>query len=192
MKNALDIHRLLLAHETDHSIVRLRRLIATADELPGALGMSAHHCVAVRVYIAPGQQLALLVRARQTPPLSAVRAVADARDVRPAAPDLVNRATDYAADLVAPLLLPDRVGVFIDGDLVKSVHGGAADGERIVYTPTGESGTALRIAVDDLVRFSGAAAANLATRRMTVPDAPGAVHPPTRLPGTATAAGPRA
>lgn len=55
MKDALAIHRSLLEHERPHEIVRLRRAITSADELPEALSLPAECCLAVRVFRVDGR-----------------------------------------------------------------------------------------------------------------------------------------
>ena len=146
MKDALAIHRVLLERETLHEIVRLPRAIANADELPKALGLPAKHCLATHVYLvdpAPHgeQHLAAVV----------VTAGVRPKAVRPAAPDVVNAATEYAAGLVAPLLLPESMPVLIEQRVIDSL-----DVDDVVYTATGEPRTALGIRALDLFALSGA------------------------------------
>lgn len=172
MKDTLDIHRSLLERERQHRIVRLPRLIVSADELPEVLDLHPQRCLVTRTYEAGGQLLAFVVHAGRTSPLAAVLNAAGVKDARPAPPDVVNRATDYAAGLVAPLLLPPRVRVFVDRRTVDET-----DPADVVYTATGDSGTALRLRVDDLLELSGAKPADLATREIEVPELPGAVQP---------------
>ena len=38
MKDALDVHRSLLAREVPHEVIRLPRLVLSADEIPDAIG----------------------------------------------------------------------------------------------------------------------------------------------------------
>ncbi len=168
MKDALAIHRMLLERETLHEIVRLPRLIANADELPKALGLPAARCLATRVRLVtpsgllPGGRgarflAAVVVPAGTQVPADALRAALGVRSVRPAAPDIVNAVTDYAAELVAPLLLPDDVPVFLDQRVVDSL-----DIDEVVYTATGEPSTALGIRILDLLTICGAKPIELA------------------------------
>ncbi|MDQ1704625.1 MAG: Cys-tRNA(Pro)/Cys-tRNA(Cys) deacylase, partial [Frankiaceae bacterium] len=46
MKDALDVHRSLLAREVPHEVVRLPRLVLSADEIPEAMGLPRDRCVA--------------------------------------------------------------------------------------------------------------------------------------------------
>src|SRR3954452_15913112 len=112
MKDALAIHRDLLARGVPHEIVRLRRIILTADELPEALGLPASQCVAVRMYEADGDLVAVCVPAGATPAPSALLQAAGARRIGLAPVDRINAETDFAGGLAAPLLLPTDVPVY--------------------------------------------------------------------------------
>ncbi|MFG1620043.1 hypothetical protein ACGFI3_45460 [Nonomuraea wenchangensis] len=50
MKDALAIHRWLLAHQVHHEIVRLPRPLARAEELPQALSAAPGRCLMVTVF----------------------------------------------------------------------------------------------------------------------------------------------
>lgn len=147
MKGALDIARELLGRGVTHEIVRLPRPVVGADDLPDALRLPASRCLAVRVYDVDGTLVAALVPAGTLPdPLALLRATGGG-ELALARPERVNAATDYAAGLVAPLLLPTGLTVLADV---------GATGDGVVYTPTGDTGTALGIGLEDLLRHSGA------------------------------------
>ncbi len=156
MKDALAIHRMLLERETLHEIVRLPRAIANADELPKALGLPAKHCLATRVYLVDSATLgerylaALVVTAGLRPKAESLVGPFGARTVRPAPADSVNAVTAYAAELVAPLLLPDDMPVLIEQRAIDRL-----DVDNVVYTTTGEPRTALGIRALDLFALCG-------------------------------------
>lgn len=168
MKDALTIHRALLERETRHEIVRLPVAIARADDLPGALGLPAERCLVTRVLACNDVQRArrflvgVIVPAGMDPPAEVVRHAVGARLIRPARPDLVNAVTEYAADLVCPLLLPDGMRVLIDQALVA-----ALPLDEVVYTATGEPSTALGIRALDLYALSRARPITLSERAET-------------------------
>ena len=152
MLDALDVHRALLAREIPHEIVRLPRLVLAADEIPEALGLPPTRCVAVRMYLADERPVAVIVRAGAVPHPGALLAATGARAITSAAPDVVNRITDFAAPLVSPVLLGDDVTVLADS-CVGQVE--------VVYAATGDSGTALGIPTRFLLTASRAAASEL-------------------------------
>jgi prolyl-tRNA editing enzyme YbaK/EbsC (Cys-tRNA(Pro) deacylase) len=172
MKDALAIHRMLLERETLHEIVRLPRAIAHADELPEVLGLPPGRCLATRVYAFSitacgperddavqnatdrgGQPFlaAVVVQAGSALSCESLRPALGADSVRPAHAGLVNDATEYAAALVAPLLLPESMKILIDQRIVDVLHE-----DDVAYTTTGEPCTALGIRALDLLSLSGA------------------------------------
>jgi prolyl-tRNA editing enzyme YbaK/EbsC (Cys-tRNA(Pro) deacylase) len=152
MKDALDVHRSLLAREVPHEMVRLPRLVLSADEIPEALELPRDRCVAVRLYHADDDVVAVLVRAGELPHPGAVLAALGARAMRVAQPDTVNSLTDFAASLVSPVLLPESVRVLADACV------GHVD---VVYTATGDGATALGISSRWLLTASRASVAEL-------------------------------
>lgn len=158
MLDALDVHRSLLAREVPHEIVRLPRLVLSADEIPGALDLPVARCVAVRMYLADDDPVAVIVRSGELPHPGAVLAAVGARSLRAARPEIVNQLTDFAAPLVCPVLLPDSVTVLADSCV------GHTD---VVYAPTGDGGTALGIPSRWLLTSSRASVAELCA-----PDSP--------------------
>jgi prolyl-tRNA editing enzyme YbaK/EbsC (Cys-tRNA(Pro) deacylase) len=147
MKDALDVHRSLLAREVPHEIVRLPRLVLSADEIPDVLGLERERCAVVRMYHADRRLIAVVTRAGDLPHPAAVLAAVGARSLRAARPEVVNERTDFAASLVSPVLLPPDVPVLADSCL------GQAD---VVYAPTGDGGTVLGIPTRWLLTASGA------------------------------------
>lgn len=160
MKGTLDVHCELLGRNVRHEILRLPRMVLTADEIPDVLGVPARECLAVRGYDADGLLIGLLLPVDVEPDLAALRIVLHAHRVRAAEPAVVNAVTDYAAGLVPPLPLPDRVVLLADPGLL---HRG------VVYTPTGDVGTVLGIESTQLLdaarpRLVEVTGANTATR----------------------------
>jgi Cys-tRNA(Pro)/Cys-tRNA(Cys) deacylase len=145
MINALTLHHLLIESGTHHEIVHLPRAISSADQLPEVLRLPARRCLAVRLYDVGGVLTAVIVHAGSTPAPGALREVTGSRNVRPVHGDLVNSMTGYAAELVAPLALPPSIEFYADEAVL-----GDIDHDLVVYTATGESGTALGIRLLDL------------------------------------------
>jgi Cys-tRNA(Pro)/Cys-tRNA(Cys) deacylase len=152
MKDALDVHRSLLAREVPHEIVRLPRPVTTADEIPGASGLPPERCVTVRLYHADDRIVATLVRAGELPHPGAVLAALGARTLRPATGEDVNQITDFASGLVSPVLLPDDVTVLADS---------CVGHHDVVYTATGDGGTVLGIPARWLLTTSHAQVSEL-------------------------------
>ena len=103
-------------------------------------------------YLLTGDLLAVIDDLRAADP--ALLRATGARRIGIAPVDRINTETDFAGGLVAPLLLPAQVRVLADATL---------SAREVLYTPTGESGTALGIHSRDLMSVSGAKVAALLT-----------------------------
>jgi prolyl-tRNA editing enzyme YbaK/EbsC (Cys-tRNA(Pro) deacylase) len=152
MKSALDIHRELLSRNVLHEIVRLPRVILDAEELAQALGIEADQAVKVWIYVAGEQLIAAAVPSGEPPRPEALARLTRSREVRPATAQEINESTDYAAGLVAPLLLPKDMPLFVDARIGR---------HDVVYTATGDTGTALGISTADLLVTASARIAEL-------------------------------
>jgi len=142
------VHRELLARDVPHEIVRVRgAVVVCADDLPDALDVAPTSCLAVRCYVTDLGLVAVVVHAGVVPDPTAVLDALGARTLRPATPDEVNAATDYAAGLVSPVGLPAELPLLADSALSNA---------GVVYCPVGEGGVVLGIGVADLLLAIGA------------------------------------
>lgn len=152
MRGPVDLSRELLGAEVLHEIVHLRRRIDDAVELPEVLDVPESSCLAVRLYDAGAGLLAALVPAGTVPATSALARAAGARAVRLTDPARVSAVTDCHPALVPPIGLPAAVRVVADAALAR---------QEVVYTPTGDGSTALKIRALDLLSLTGAVVARL-------------------------------
>jgi prolyl-tRNA editing enzyme YbaK/EbsC (Cys-tRNA(Pro) deacylase) len=163
MKDALAIHRWLLAHQIHHEILRLPRSLSDAEDLPDVLDVSPESCVCVTVFEASypfgSEPVAVIGSVASHTRSAVVGAIIGARRMRPASAFMINSATDYAAGLVCPLLLPEELTVLIDQGLIDSLKG-----DDSVYTPTGERCTALLLRANDLFALASGKAMELQVR----------------------------
>lgn len=160
MNNALTLHCMLLESGIRHEIVQLPRTITSADQLPAALALPARRCLAVRVYQVDGGHAAIIVPPDLVPSDRVVAEITGGQQVRGADEIRVSSVTGYAAGLVAPLGLPDGLPVYADQALAED-----AGDNTVVYTPTGESGTALGIGLLDLLSLAAAKPAAVMRRQ---------------------------
>jgi Cys-tRNA(Pro)/Cys-tRNA(Cys) deacylase len=171
MLGPLDIHQYLLAHDIHHEIVRLPRPASSAEHLAEVLGVPPRFCLAIQPFHAmtpDGDVLVLLLSpAEAALDLDSVAVVPDRGQLTralgdllretlgptaaltTAGADLVSSHTDYLAGHLAPLLLPADVIVVATQSLVDLAA-------SIIYTPTGDGGTALGIAALDLLALTRA------------------------------------
>ena len=164
VRGALDVHRDLLAQGVPHEMVRLRRPVLSADDLPASLELPASSCVAVRCYLADGRLLAVMVHAGAVPDPGALLDAVRARALRAATATEVNAATEFAAGLVSPVGLPREAMLLADAALGES---------DVLYCATGEGGVALGVRTRDLLVAVGARVANLSGSPMDDADRAG-------------------
>jgi Cys-tRNA(Pro)/Cys-tRNA(Cys) deacylase len=158
----LDIHQYLLEHDVHHEIVRLPRPAANAEHLAEVLGVTPRRCLAIHPFHAltpDGDVLVLLLAPADEAPETATLLLALGQLLRDRlGPDaqlsvagaaLVSLRTDYIAGHLAPLLLPADV-------IVVSTRGVLDLATSIIYTATGDGGTALGISATDLLNLSQA------------------------------------
>jgi Cys-tRNA(Pro)/Cys-tRNA(Cys) deacylase len=162
MLGPLDIHQYLLQHDVHHEIVRLPRPAASAEHLAEVLGITPRRCLAIHPFhaLTPDGDVLVLVLA----PADAATAAEELigvlgellRDhlgpevaLSVAGADLISSHTDYLAGHLAPLLLPPDV-------LVVATSGVVDLATSIIYTATGDGGTALGIGATDLLSLSHA------------------------------------
>jgi len=162
MLGPLDIHQYLLEHDVHHEIVRLPRPAASAEHLAEVLGVTPRRCLAIHPFhaLTPDGDVLVLVMAPADEEMTAATLVFALRELlrdrlgpeaelSVAGAALVSRRTDYIAGHLAPLLLPPDV-------IVVSTRGVLDLATSIIYTATGDGGTALGIAATDLLNLSGA------------------------------------
>ena len=152
MRGPIDLSRELLAVDVLHEIVRLRRRIDDAVELPDVLDVPETSCLAVRLYDADDALLAALLPSHGVPALSALARASGAARLRALDPARVSAVTEFHPSLVPPVGLPVQVLAFADAALRDT---------EVVYTPTGDGSTALKIRSADLLSLTNAVVAPL-------------------------------
>jgi prolyl-tRNA editing enzyme YbaK/EbsC (Cys-tRNA(Pro) deacylase) len=170
VKGSLGVHRELLAQSVPHEVVHLPHVVTAADEVPAALGLPRQTCLVIRLFVCPGGPLvAAAVPAGDWPDPALLSAALLARrlpatGLRPASPDEVSSATDFASALVSPVGLPADVVLLVDTALLA---------RPVLYAPTGEGGTVLGIRVADLLAVTGGQVSALTRPVRPVPVQPG-------------------
>ena len=152
MRGPIDVTQALLALGVSHEVVHLRRRIDDAAELPEVLGVAPGSCVAVRLYDADGAPLAALLPADRAAATTALARVARARVVTPMRPDRVSVATEFHPALVPPFCLPAGT---------RTVADRALRATEVLYTPTGDGSTALKVLTEDLFEVARPAVTDL-------------------------------
>ena len=164
MLGPLDIHQYLLQHDVHHEIVRLPRPAANAEHLAEVLGITPRRCLAIHPFhaLTPDGDVLVLVLAPADEAIVAAELIVvlgellrdhlgPGVELTVAGAELISSHTDYLAGHLAPLLLPLDV-------LVVATSGVVDLATSIIYTATGDGGTALGIGATDLLSLSHAIA----------------------------------
>ncbi|HEU0131313.1 MAG TPA: YbaK/EbsC family protein [Mycobacteriales bacterium] len=152
MRGPVDVTRRLIDAEVLHEIVHLPRRIDSAVELPDVLGLPGTSCVAVRLFDADDALLAALLPADAAVATTALARAVGARTVRPTPAARVSEVTDSHPGLVPPVGLPAFVTAVADA---------AVGDQEVVYAPTGDGSTALKVRAADLLALLDARVAPL-------------------------------
>jgi prolyl-tRNA editing enzyme YbaK/EbsC (Cys-tRNA(Pro) deacylase) len=152
LRGPIDVTQALLEAGVAHEVVHLRRRIDDAAELPEVLGQPGTSCVAVRLYEADRGPVAALLPADRTAATTALARAVRSRRLRRPEPGRVSELTEFHPSLVPPFCLPGGVVAVADRAL--------RDAE-VLYTTTGDGGTALKVHAEDLFEVTGATVADL-------------------------------
>ena len=152
MRGPIDVTQSLLEAGVAHEIVHLRRRIDDAAELPDVLGQPSASCVAVRIYDADSRIVAALLPADRAAATTALARAAEVRRLRATPAARVIELTDFHPSLVPPFCLPDGVVAVADVSL---------RAPEVLFTPTGDGSTALKVHAADLLAITGARLADL-------------------------------
>ena len=152
MRNSVDVHNFLLERQIPHELVPLRGRLRTPDHIAAVLGLEPDQVGKV-VVLGTGKGLvAVLVPSNKEPDLRRIAVAAPTPTLRELTASEVTDATDYLAESVPPVGLPDGTRSIID----------AALGEQeVLYFSGGEASTLLKIRPDDLRRATGAKVARV-------------------------------
>ena len=152
MRGPIEVTQSLLEAGVAHEVVHLRRRIDDAAELPEVLGVPASSCVAVRLYETDDGLVAALLPADRAAATTALARAAKTRRLREPRPGRVSELTDFNPALVPPFCLPGSVVMVADRTL---------RGPEVLFTTTGDGGTALKVHGGDLLAHTRATVADL-------------------------------
>jgi Cys-tRNA(Pro) deacylase len=120
-----------------------------ARELGVELGQIANTIL----LLADGSPLLVVISGDRRVDLKKVKALLNARKVRLAGPEVVERHTGFAVGAVSPVALPAGLPVYLDSSLRRYA---------VIFPAAGETNNMFRTTPDELLSLSGAVEADLA------------------------------
>ena len=152
MRTSVDVHNFLLERDVPHELVPIRGRFRSPDRVAAVLGLPPEQVGKVIVYAGNKGPVVVLAPADRDVDLRRVAVAVPTPTLTELTPDEVADATDYLAESVPPVGLPDAVLVVMDRRLSEA---------DILYFAGGETSTLLKIRPDDLVRAADAKVAKV-------------------------------
>jgi prolyl-tRNA editing enzyme YbaK/EbsC (Cys-tRNA(Pro) deacylase) len=153
LRTSVDVHNFLLERNVPHELVPVGGRLRSADRTAAVLGLPADQVGRVIVLEGSKDLIVVLLPADREPDLRRIAVTAPTPTIRELPPERVTDLTDYLAEAVPPVALPDGTRVIIDRTLA---------GQEVLYFPGGEPSTLLKIRPDDLLRAAEAKVARVA------------------------------
>jgi Cys-tRNA(Pro)/Cys-tRNA(Cys) deacylase len=152
MRTSVDVRNFLLERDVPHELVPIRGRLRSPNRLAAVLGLPQEQVGRVVVVGGSKNTVAVLIPSDREPDLRRVAIAVPTPTLTELTPDEVADATDYLAEAVPPVGLPDGVRVVMERSLTE---------QEVLYFAGGETSTLLKIRPDDLVRAAGAKVARV-------------------------------
>jgi Cys-tRNA(Pro)/Cys-tRNA(Cys) deacylase len=153
MRTSVDVHNFLLERDIPHELVPVRGRLREPDRMAAVLGLPPDQVGRVVLLETAKGLVAVVVPADAAPDLRRVAVATPSPTLTELDPDRIAERTDFLAESVPPVGLPDDTKVILDRTLA---------GQEVLYFAGGEPSTLLKIRPDDLVRATGAKVARVA------------------------------
>jgi Cys-tRNA(Pro)/Cys-tRNA(Cys) deacylase len=153
MRNSVDVHNFLLERQVPHELVPVRGRFRSADNIAAVLGLEPEQVGKVVILGASKGLVAVLLPANSEPDMRRVAIAAPTPTLQALSSDEISDATQYLAESVPPVGLPEGTKAIMDHALAE---------QEILYFAGGESSTLLKIRPGDLRSASGAKVAKVA------------------------------
>jgi Cys-tRNA(Pro)/Cys-tRNA(Cys) deacylase len=154
MRTSVDVHNFLLERDVPHELVPVRGRLRSPDRMAAVLGLPPEQVGRVTVLEGSKKSLvAVLAPAGRSPDLRRVAVAVPTPTLVELTPDQVADRTDYLAEAVPPVGLPNGTRVIMDRTLAE---------QEVLYFAGGEPSTMLKIRPADLVRAAEAKVSRVA------------------------------
>jgi len=141
MRNSVDVHNFLQERSVAHELVPVRGRFRSPDRIAAVLGLEPEQVGKVVILGASRGLVAVLVPSNREPDLRRVAVAVPTPTLRELSTDEVTDATDFLAEAVPPVGLPDGTRAIMDHGLAE---------QEVLYFSGGEGSTLLKIRPEDL------------------------------------------
>jgi Cys-tRNA(Pro)/Cys-tRNA(Cys) deacylase len=154
MRTSVDVHNFLLERDVPHELVPVRGRLRSPDRMAAVLGLPPEQVGRVTVLAGSKKGLvAVLVPAGRSADLRRVAVAVPSPTLVELTSEQVAERTDYLAEAVPPVGLPNGTRVIMDRTLAE---------QEVLYFAGGEPSTMLKIRPADLVRAAEAKVSRVA------------------------------
>jgi Cys-tRNA(Pro)/Cys-tRNA(Cys) deacylase len=153
MRNSVDVHNFLLERQVPHELVPVRGRLRSPDHIAAVLGLEPEQVGKVVILGSSKGLVAVVIPSNREPDLRRIAVAAPTPTLRELTADEVTDATDYLAESVPPVGLPEGTRAIIDARLTQ---------QEVLYFAGGEASTLLKIRPGDLRGATGAKVAKVA------------------------------
>jgi prolyl-tRNA editing enzyme YbaK/EbsC (Cys-tRNA(Pro) deacylase) len=147
VRTSVDVHNFLVEREVEHELIPARGRFRSPERISAVLDLPPEQVGKVVVYETSRGPLAALVASDREPDADRVREAAEAVDARRATQARASQLTEYLAEAIPPVGLPNGFSVLMDDPLA---------GQEVLYFAGGEATAILKVRARDLVRATGA------------------------------------
>jgi prolyl-tRNA editing enzyme YbaK/EbsC (Cys-tRNA(Pro) deacylase) len=152
VRTSVDVHNFLIERDVPHEVVSARGRLRSPERLAAVLGLPEEEVGKVVVFEGPKVAVAAVVPAGTAPDVSKVRRAAGHRQLEQASDERASELTEYLAESIPPVGLPNGFGVVLD----RSLHT-----DSVLYFAGGEARSVLKIRGWDLAKATGAKVASI-------------------------------
>ena len=152
MRNSVDVHNFLLERQVPHELVPVRGRFRSPDRIAAVLGLEPEQVGKVVMLAASKGLVAVLLPSDREPDLRRIAVAVPTPTLRELTTDEVTDATDFLAESVPPVSLPEGTRAIMDHGLAE---------QQVLYFSGGEGSTLLKIRPDDLRGAVGAKVAKV-------------------------------
>jgi len=146
MRTAVDVHNYLVERDIAHEMVPMRGRLRDPDRAAAVLGLEPGQVGRVALLEADGRLVAALVQADRAADPARVAEVVGASSAEDVAPARGTDLTEFLAEAIPPVGLPEATTVVLDESLAE---------QEVLYFPGGEATSVLKIRAEDLLAATG-------------------------------------
>jgi prolyl-tRNA editing enzyme YbaK/EbsC (Cys-tRNA(Pro) deacylase) len=155
VRTSVDVHNFLIEREVPHEVFSARGRLRTPERLAAVLDLPQDEVGKVIVFEGSDSAVAAVVPAGTTPDVAKVRRAAGDRELTPASDERASELTEYLAESIPPVGLPNGFDIVVDRSL---------DRDTVLYFSGGEARSVLKIRGRDLVKAARAKVASILAR----------------------------